>query len=171
MSQANDALLFAAEKGYYVDMNGNAYSPSGKKLSLKLSGGRYSFGMRYEGIVVRVKIHKFIAYFKFGDKMFEDKIEIRHLDNDSLNNNWDNIEIGTHSENMMDITSKVRVEKAIHAGKKVRVFSDEEVKSINIDRNNGFTYKDLEEKYGSPKSTWSYFFNYAYYNGERKIPK
>jgi len=160
-SKTNEYIIGAKEKGYYVDKEGNVYSPN-KKLVLRIAQNRYSFTIRYYGSRVTIPVHRFVAYFKFGDKIFEN-LEVRHLNNDSLDNNWDNIDIGTHSENILDMPKEKRIQKAIHASSKRRKFSDEEVKKIKEDRNNGMNYKDLCVKYKTSKSTLSYLFNKAYY--------
>jgi hypothetical protein len=169
MSIANEAILHAKENGYYVDKLGNVYSPVSQILSQKIWDNRYSFGLRYGGTVVRIKTHKFVAFFKFGDKIFEEGIEVRHLDSNSLNNKWENIDIGTHSENMMDMDQNKRIKKSINAATTWRRFSDEEVLLIKLDRKNGMKYVDLCEKYNTSKSTLSYLFNEAYYSGANSI--
>lgn len=168
MNNIKDILFVAKSKGYYTDKNGNVYS-SKKKIALRKTQERYNFTIRYYGQRVTIAVHKFVAYLKYGDKIFNDGIEVRHLDSNSLNNTWDNIAIGTHSENMMDMSKNNRIKKAIKAAKKIRKFSDVEVQQILKDRGLGMTYDNLCLKYNTSKSTLNYFFNKAYYSGAKKL--
>jgi len=159
-----EIIIEARKKGYYCDIDGNIFS-SKKKIALRKSNqNRYWFCIRYYGKRVSVPVHKFIAYLKFGDKSFSDGIEVMHLDNDSRNNSWNNIGIGTHTENMCDIPKQIRIERAINASNYVRSFDDNTVAEIINDRNQGFTYMQLCDKYNTSKSTLSYFFNNAQYS-------
>lgn len=165
------ALLIANEKGYKVDEFGNVfYRGKIRKLNVNDSG-YYYFSVRLiidgKSKVKHVNVHKLQAYQKFGNKIFEKLIEVRHLNGDCKDNSYENIVIGTHSDNMLDISTTKRVKKALIASSKKIVFNDEQIKLINKDRDNGATYKELTEKYGYSKGTLSYFFNKAYYNNKR----
>lgn len=162
MSKTDEYIIEAEKKGYYVDKQGNVYSKN-KKLSLSNMQNRYRFTIRYMGERVTIPVHRFVAYFKCGNKIFEN-LEIRHLNNNSLDNTWDNIDIGTHSDNMLDIPKEQRIKRAIHASKKNIRFDDETVKKILKDKRNGMSYNELCGKYNTSKSTLSYLFNYAYYS-------
>jgi hypothetical protein len=164
MRNIKDVLFEAKRKGYHSDMNGNIFS-SKKKIALRKSNqNRYNFTIRFYGERVTIAVHKFIGYLKFGDEIFKEGIEIRHLDDNSLNNSWINIGIGTHIENMGDIPKETRIKRAVNATNYVRRFNDNTVKEIINDRNNGFTYVQLCDKYNTSKSTLSYFFNNAQYS-------
>jgi hypothetical protein len=168
MSIVKNILLIAKNKGYYVDNNGNVFS-SKKQLKLVKSYNRYSFSIRVESKRIPIPVQIFVAYLKYGDEIFKTGIEVRHLDNNSLNNSWSNILIGTHKENMQDVPKKIRIKYAINASSKNRRFTDEEVENIQLDKNNGYTYSFLCKKYNTSKSTLSYLFNKAYYNGNRTL--
>ncbi len=168
MGIINDVLFEAKKKGYYVHNNGNVFS-SRKQISLRKAQERYHFTIRYYGQRTTIAVHKFVGYLKYGDEIFKDGIVVRHLDGNSLNNSWENIGIGTHSDNMMDIPKTIRIKKAINASKKIRKFSDAEVQEILKDRKSGMTFEKICEKYNTSKSTLSYFFNKAYYSGAKKL--
>ena len=95
--------------------------------------------------------------------MFRDGIQVRHLNGDPKDNSWDNIAIGTQSDNMMDIPIEERVRKAKLASSKIRRFTDEQVAMIRSDRAAGMTYSKLCQKYDTSKGTLSYMFNEAQY--------
>jgi hypothetical protein len=163
-----EKIVEAIKKGYRVDENGNVYSAF-RKLSLCInSKGYYHFSIRYNKNRYPIQVHQFVAYLKFGDKIFEEDIEIRHFDGNSLNNSSDNILIGTHVENMQDIPKRKRIVAAIVGGSSVRRFTDDEVKSIINDKNFGLSYTQLCDKYNTSRSTLSYLFNHAYYNENNK---
>ena len=161
LSKRNVCLIEAYKKGYYVDDNGNVISPHGRELKLKNEGGYLRFYMLSDiyNTTYPVSVHRFIAYHKFGESLFLKGIQVRHLDNNSLNNLWDNIDIGTQSENMMDIPRKNRIKKAKLAAKKLRKFTNEEIKTIRKEHQNGIPYSQLIKKYNVAKSTISYIIN------------
>lgn len=72
--------ILAKEKGYFVDKQGNAYSPQGNKVGTRGKGPYLYFGIRVSKTkVIKVYIHRLQAYQKFGDLIFNDNIEVRHL--------------------------------------------------------------------------------------------
>jgi hypothetical protein len=85
-----------------------------------------------------------MAYQKYGELLFAADC-VRHLNGNSLDNSYDNIEIGSWSDNMMDIPKEIRVRRS--------------VKYKNIDEirnyyNNCKSYKETMERYGiSSKGT------------------
>ena len=84
-------------------------------------------------------------------------IDISHLDGNYLNNSESNIDLGTNSDNMMDIPKEVRIRKSSNASKK---YSDELVQMIRLDKEKGMSYKELMIKYNiSSKGTLSYIIN------------
>lgn len=168
MSIRKDALPIAKNKGYYVDNNGNVFSPK-KQLKLVKCSNRYSFSIRVNGKRTSIQVHVFVAYFKFGNDIFKEGFEIRHLDDDSLNNSWINIGIGTHKENCKDTPKIKRSILSIQSSANNRRFTDEEVNNIIKDNINGLSYKKLCVKYNTSKSTLSYLFNHAYYSGKKII--
>ena len=166
MNNEQRLIILAHNKGYKVDINGNVISPfSGKKLKLKeRTDGYLAFSIkdpRSKGTRA-VYCHRLVSYSKFKDKSFEKGIHTRHLDGNSFNNSPENIDIGTISENQMDKPSKVRKEMAINASTKIRRFSDKVVEEIKTDRDNGFTYKELSEKYNASTGSLHFMVNNKY---------
>jgi hypothetical protein len=165
LSKGNQEILKAYEKGYTVNKEGEVFNPQGKKRILCVnSSGYYFFNISSNKKARNIKVHRFIGYFKYKERIFEDGLCIRHLDGNSKNNNWDNIAIGTYKDNMMDKPVEVRMRCAKHASTFIRRFTDEQVKAIRKDKyENNMTYKQLCEKYNTSKSTLSYLFNNAQY--------
>lgn len=132
-----------------------------KKISLsKTKQGYFSFNIRVNGSKpTRSFVHRLQAFQKFGDKTFDKGLVIRHLNGDSTNNTYDNIGIGTPSDNMLDVPKDKRI---INASNPIH---DHE--GIINDRKNGYTYKELMEKYDiSSKGTISFIVNKALKNKE-----
>lgn len=164
LSKLNQEILKAIKKGYTIDELGNVYNPKGKKRKLCLNNNAtryYYFNLTSRPILV----HRFVGYFKYGIKIFERGLQVRHLNGNSIANNWDNIGIGTLSDNRMDVSEEIRLSTAIYASQHVRRFSDEEVENIRKDKyENGMSYNELRKKYNiSSKGTLSYLFNKAKY--------
>lgn len=151
-------------KGYRIHDNGEIINP--KQEIIK--GGLFSsnrmkykrFSIRYNEKVLKVKVHRLMAYQKYGDKIFKEGIEVRHLNGDSLDNNKDNIAIGTSVENASDKEKDVVVHTAMIASLKGSKYDRNFVESIRKDRKNGCTYKELMEKYHiNSKGTISFLIN------------
>lgn len=135
--------------GYYVDKSGQAFNPSGKKIG---GNGQHAYS-RFHIMIndgkkrkkVSVYIHRFQAFLKFGEKIYKKGLEVRHLDGNRLNNKWENIDIGTHSDNMMDIPKEERIK---HASKGNKIYSDEQVKEMYfLYHRQGYSYRQLMDRY------------------------
>ncbi len=121
MVEIGSRFRLTKDMGYFVDKEGNAWSSKyGKKRKLKLSISNNKGYKSYRFVVSSgtysrwsVKVHRFQAYQKFGDVIFEKGIQVRHLNGNSLDNSWDNIEIGTTKQNHDDRTVEER--KVINA--------------------------------------------------------
>lgn len=151
------------EKGYYVDKEGNLYNPMGKNIvgSVSREGRRYTGVRDVDGKVQRIAFHRMVAYAKYGDKLYEQNMLVRHLDGNPLNNSWDNIAIGTPHDNMMDIDANIRVYKASLANQK---YSKALVDMMRSLRNNGWSYAELMSKFNiTSKGTMSYIINKRMY--------
>ena len=143
MSRTNNALKECKEKGYYVDTDGNVYGSKGCKRLLRVSTtGYYTFSYKPKDkrSNISIPVHRLQAFQKFGDRLFDDGIEVRHLNNNPLDNSFDNIGIGTHIENMQD--------KPKHLIRFWASHPKHPHEEIIKDRKNGLKYKQLMEKYG-----------------------
>ena len=158
MNKGRDIIKLAYSKGYRSTKDGNIIGLRGNKLSLRYNSEGYSnFSIRSVDDRHVITTHRFIAYEKFGDKLFEEGIEVRHLDGDPRNNYWNNIDIGTHSENMRDLISEKRLSKAKHASSFITIHKHKEI----IDYyNNCRSYKKTIEEFNiSSKGTLHYILN------------
>jgi len=116
MSITNEAVKLAFNKGYRISINGDVLY-KGRVVNKDYNkSGRARFRMKdIRKKPVNVPVHKLQAYQKFGESMFALGIQVRHLDGNHLNNEPNNIAIGTPHDNMMDIPKEERIRKAIHA--------------------------------------------------------
>lgn len=63
-------------------------------------------------------VHRLQAYQKFGERIYTDGLEVRHLDNTRTHNADGNIDLGTKSQNAMDKPVETRVRVAGQAALK-----------------------------------------------------
>jgi hypothetical protein len=156
MSIQNELIKHSAFIGYTVDKNGVVFNKNGKVVSLsipKRKTGYKSFNIRLPGRkATRCFVHRLQAFQKYGDAIFQKGQVVRHINGDYMDNSFNNIEIGTQSQNMMDIPKDIRVKKSSHP-KYCH-------KSILNDVNNGYSYRQIMDKYGiSSKGTVSFIVN------------
>lgn len=115
-----------------------------------------------EGKCQHCSFHRLQAYQKFGDKIYEKGIVVRHLDGNPLNNTWDNIEIGTAHDNRMDMEPEKRLRLAIHAAKNNIRWDCDSIKAM---RASGMSYKEIKKETGiTSNGTLSYIINERYIN-------
>jgi hypothetical protein len=110
MTQTKRAIVYAIESGYTITKDGVLMSPPipphviegyvntshhtpYREVGFKLPGSKN---------VVIVRLHKLVAYVKFGNIVFEPGVVVRHLDGNSMNNSLDNIDIGSNYDNVKD---------------------------------------------------------------------
>ena len=157
-SKQTQLILEAYNRGYRVTKEGSVKGIKTKELSLsKNKKGYYSFNIRYDNKVTRVFVHRLQAYQKYGKKLFNEEVLARHLNGDSTDNSWDNILIGTQSDNMMDISEEERISKSLHATSFIRKYNKEEVKKFH---KKSKSYKETMEKFHiSSKGTLNYILN------------
>lgn len=155
------AEKIAFKKGCRV-INGKVISWTGCERSYDLCSGYPRFGMKCGSRTddtrkhYDVFVHRLVAYQKYGDKIYEEGIEVRHLDGNTLNFSEENIEIGSHSDNMLDIPKKKRKDMARN---NIR-FSDKTVEAIRNFHRKSHSYRDTMDTFDIPsKSTLWYILN------------
>ena len=148
LSKENQKILHAYNQGYYVDKVGDVFTKEGNKRTLfkRCKKGNYlAFSIKVNNCVRNVPVHKLQAYLKYGNKLFEPNIVVRHLNGISNDNSFDNIAIGTHSDNMMDMSEEIRIAKAKHAAQNLIKYDNvEEIKEFY---NTCKSYKTTMEKF------------------------
>jgi len=162
------ALLRAVELGYFVDDDGQVIGPRGPRSTRTNKDGYHRFSVRIDGpgkrISGNIMAHQLAAYQKFGTGIFEKGVVIRHMNGDPLNNRESNLELGTHSQNMMDRTPEARLAHSKLAAKSLRKLqTPEEIAALRADQSAGMTYKQLSVKYKISTGSISYLINERYY--------
>lgn len=157
MNKTNSILKEAFEKGYRIINNEVIYKTNTIKKILSIRG-YHTFAVRSKtGERYGIDVHRLVAFQKFGDKIFEPGIHVRHKDNNKLNNHPDNLLLGTASENAMDLPEEDRKKRAIYATSFCIKHNAEKIKKR---RNEGATYKELMEEFNiSSKGTLSFIIN------------
>ena len=143
----------AWEKGYYVNGLGEVYS-KWRQLSLNNYKGYLYFTIRIDDKPRKVNVHRMQAYQKFKDKIYEDNIVVRHLNGNSLDNTFNNIGIGSQSENMFDRPREERIKHGRLAASFNIKYPKELIDEMKVFYNNCKSYKKTMEKYNiSSKGT------------------
>jgi len=143
---------YAYERGYRMDKDGTFYNPKGNIVRGHLDDGYRNFKIRVPGNYKKhyhFRLSRFQAYCKFGDKIYEEGIVVRHLNGIRDDNSWDNIEIGTQSQNMLDRPVEERKKHAIKASRKIAKYDVDEVRKYHNKVN---SYKKTMKKFNIPSS-------------------
>lgn len=149
----------AWEKGYYVNGLGEVYS-KWKQLSLNNHKGYLYFTIKIDDKPRKVNVHRMQAYQKFKDKIYEDNIVVRHLNGNSFDNTFNNIGIGSQSENMFDRPKEKRIEHAKIASTHIIKYDFKLVEEIRGFYKQCKSYKQTMSKYGiSSKGTLWHILN------------
>jgi len=159
-----EKIKIVLDKGYYINNIGEVFSRTGKKRKLRLSGSKqgteyYSFNVKINKISYPIRTYYLQAYKKFRKRAFVDGIQIRHLDSNSLNNSYENIGIGTVSDNMMDRSLNLRQKVsniAWKAGNPRKITEREIIYELLYKE---VPYKEIRRKYDVALGTLSYMKN------------
>jgi len=164
MSVKNQTLIGLKALGYKMSKNGSMLDPEGNICaSYDVAGYKRHTTKKVFGKPVSVSLHRFQAYLKFGDKIFEKGIQVRHLNNVKSDNSWDNLELGTPSQNFYDnspeVMHKIRTTRTNAAKNIIREKNLDVWVPIYIGRYvEGLSYNKLNEIYGVGKSSLSFHF-------------
>ncbi|MEH7532283.1 HNH endonuclease, partial [Priestia megaterium] len=98
MSKSNEMIRLAINIGYTVSKSGEIINPKGRVVRgtiIKIKNSSYkTFAINDKGMSRPILVHRFVAYRKFGDVALDAEC-IKHLNGNSLDNQPNNIEIGT----------------------------------------------------------------------------
>lgn len=121
MNHSKEDLLTAISRGYFATANGQIVSPTGRQRKLHASSDGYpKFTItRATGKRGSVKAHRVQAFQKFGHRIFDESLEVRHLNGIKTDFSHSNIGLGTASENRMDMSVETR-HRVASIGAKVR---------------------------------------------------
>lgn len=147
----------AFNKGYRVTDDGTVLSPQGEALRCTVKDGYPHFTIVVStGKRRPLGVHRLVAYAKYGEDYLVKGIVARHKDSNKLNNRFDNILIGTQSDNSMDRPEEQRKAMAAAAARK---FTDEEIQKWRDLNAAGVPYRKIQAEFGVPRSTLSYYLS------------
>jgi hypothetical protein len=146
-------------KGYRITNCGSILNHKGVEINgYKNQKGYISISIKVDGNPKKCPAHRLQAYQKYGDKLYEDGLEVRHKNGIKTDNSWDNILIGTHKENMMDIPEHIRIAIATYASSFNKKHDKEAI--IKWHNENGKSYKKTMEHFNiSSKGTLHFILN------------
>lgn len=166
MSIKNLAILQLYKKGYRMTNEGKLLNHKNEVVEGVIKSVKnYNYKqlcIRKTDKFITILFHRFQAYQKFGEKIFDKNLQVRHLNGDSLDNSWDNIELGTALDNTMDKSPEVRKKSAIIASRKFQdtIRNYEERCNIYDDLINKVPYNEIIKKdIRLSKSSLSYMKN------------
>ena len=111
--------ILAYQEGYRMTKDGKLLGKNGISVKGWLRNGYNIFQFRNPLDTkkhLKFKWSRLQAFQKFGYLIYEEGIVVRHLNSVRGDDSWDNIEIGTQSQNLMDMPEEDRIKKARHAG-------------------------------------------------------
>lgn len=153
-SKGNIAVKYAYDKGYRVNENGCVISPKGMIVKSMINNRGYLlFHVRVCSVNTDVFVHRLCAYQMYGELSLTADC-VRHLNGNSTDNRPENIQIGTHHDNAMDISKENRIKRSQHNTK-----HEYHQKIIDF-HNKSKSYKKTMEKFGiSSRGTLHFILN------------
>jgi len=151
LSKGGQGIIIANKQGYKI-VDGNIFNPKNRVLK----GGRdkdgyHFFSIREQNIQYNIRVHRLLAFQKYGMAMFESGIVVRHLNGNNKDNSDLNIAIGTVSENEMDKPIEQRKKVGLRAAECSRKYTNEFINTVRqtrIDEN--LSYAKLAKKFNLP---------------------
>lgn len=158
MNRNQQAIILAYERGYRIDYHGYAWNPKGDQINGSENKNGYLRISIRDGIgPIFVFFHRLQAYQKYGVKIFEKGIVVRHKNGVPSNNSFENILIGTHQDNHLD-KPRVVIDRCQRiATDAARKYNKEEVKDFYIKHGWSKTMCHFGIK---SKGTMSYIINH-----------
>lgn len=163
LSISNQSIIEAYNRGYRVTKDGSILNSKKEIIKLVLKQKYYVFGIRINNKINNIFIHRLQAYQKFGNKIFEDKIIVRHLNGNPLDNSCDNIDIGYVKDNLFDIPIEQRIKNTQNSTKVKQKYSNELIIYIRHKYiTKQLTQIQLSKKFNIPKSGIHHILNNLY---------
>ena len=135
----------AKRKGYRVTKKGDLIGPNGLKLKCEKKNKGYKFfTMKVDKVSKNVFVHRLQAYQKFGNLIYKNNMQVRHLDNKRDNNSIENISIGHNRTNMLDRPKEDLLKSALHATSFTKKYDHEKIKAYH---NETKSYRKTMDKF------------------------
>lgn len=150
-------------------LRGYRVSPCGKIVRLeqnpprifqKDKGGYLLFTARSANKRTRnCSVHRLQAYQKYGEQIYQEGLQVRHLDGNNQNNSADNIVLGTPLENAHDKPPEVSIRAAAIASRAAQKHDHAKIKAFYAVTN---SYKMTMRAFGiSSKGTLHFIINHS----------
>lgn len=142
--------------GYRVSKDGDLINPKGEiiKGCLRHPKRKYTslaFTVKTEGKTKHCSIHRLQAYQKYKDDLYGVRVLVRHLDGNPFNNSFDNIAIGSPSDNFHDMTKEQQKQSIENLHKnQYRKYTEDVIKNVYEDYCKGLNRTQLSIKYNIP---------------------
>lgn len=152
-----EAIIF--DLGYRITDDGKILNPKNEIIKGHINEfGYIQISHKHHGKNLKVKAHRLQAYQKYGDKIYEDNMIVRHRNDIKTDNHWDNIAIGTQKDNMADIPEHIRLSLQLIRGINRRLYDYVNIKEYHLE--NQKSYKETMKRFNiSSKGTLSYILN------------
>jgi len=141
---------------YTIDNKGILKNRKGEVVGSLNRQGYQKIQITLDGKCKEVFTHRIQAFKKFGRKMYEKGIQVRHLNDIKIDNSWENIELGTAKDNYYDRGKKSIQEsqkRATQASIKYSKELIEQAKEYYKETNN---LKATAKKFNIPESSLHY---------------
>jgi len=147
------------KKGFRITENGDILNPKGKTLTpTPTNRGYVPLSCKHEGETIKGSAHRLQAFQKYDEALLWKGMEVRHKNGIKTDNSFNNILIGTHSQNMMDVPESIRISRALQASILRRKHNKMEI--IKFHKNNGNSYKKTKAEFNiSSSGTLNYILN------------
>lgn len=143
------------DKGYRVTKEGQLIGLSNKVIGCVNGNGYEHTGIKINKKYINLETHRLQAYQKYGYKLFEDGIVVRHLNGNPLDNSWHNIAIGTSKDNSMDRPKEKRKRDTSKANKAHIKYPKDFVLKLREEYKVIKNYSKLGSKHNIPvRSIW-----------------
>lgn len=142
----------AYDRGYRVTKDGDLLNPKEKKIGSINNTGYEGTGIWIDKKQQKLHTHRIQAYQKYGNKLYEDGIVVRHLNGNPLDNSFNNIAIGTYRDNTMDIPKEIRTKSCVAAAKTHIKYPKEFVLKLREEYKEMKSYSELSKKHNMPTS-------------------
>lgn len=121
--------VYAYEIGYRVTEDGFLQSPSGKYIGHISKSGYVKFSIQNKRKRYVILVHRLQAYQKYGEKIYQKGLQVRHLNNDKQDNSHSNIALGTNKQNVADRDRETVLKNALYASSFTKKYDYNKVKS------------------------------------------
>ena len=140
----NKNELLATKRGYEITKEGVVLNKQKKPVGHYNNKGYFRFTLKKDNKTHFILAHRLQAYQKYGDRIYEDNILVRHLDGNCKNNSYSNIALGTNKENMLDRGRENVIKQALYASSFTKKYDNNSIKEYY---NKTKSYKKTKDKF------------------------